>query len=252
VAAAAAWVDEWVDEWVDRPERRRARWRQRDAPARSLQALFEEIACEEGDGSEGGSAALPAFLCGLVEGLDSADVFEIDARLRRAVVLEQRLEAELGPLLSRVAAQRLYRVRGFPSLERYAAERLGIGPRKCWALLRIERLGRRAPALLRAYRDAGLFAQTGGVPDLEAELAAASDAEAERVRLQTGANPRDMQAAPTGTGSDDADPARLQTGANPRDPEAALQGSADAPGPAAARGLREGGRAALGPGPALG
>jgi hypothetical protein len=143
---------------------------------------------------------------------------------------------------------------------------LSPSPSSANALLRIERLGRRAPGLLRAYRegeiswvqaqalvriaerapehagrwvafarrvsvrrlrddvdrallladrDAGLFAHTGGVPDLEAELAAASDAEAERVRLQTGANPRDMEATSTGTGSDDADPARLQTGANP-------------------------------------
>jgi hypothetical protein len=78
-------------------------------------------------------------------------------------------------------------------------------------------------ALLLADGDAGLFAQTGGVPDLEAELAAASDAEAERVRLQTGANTRDMEATSTGTGSDDADAARLQTGANPREVEGTPQ-----------------------------
>jgi hypothetical protein len=34
--------------------------------------------------------------------LDSADAFELDARLRRALGLEQRLDAEIAPLLRHV------------------------------------------------------------------------------------------------------------------------------------------------------
>ncbi len=228
-------------------ERRSARWAQRCAPTRSLQTLFEKAARgaeEEDQDRKAELVALPAFLQGLVADLDSLDAFELDARLRRAVALEQRLEAELGPLLRRVASEHLYRLRGYLGLERYAADRLGISARKCWALLRIERAGRRVPPLLRAYReghiswvqaqalvaivemipahaeawiafarrvsvrrlrddvdraliladtDPAAFAHSGGVPDLEAELACASDEEA---RLQTGANPTDREETP--------------------------------------------------------
>ena len=50
-----------------------------------------------------------AFLGSLVDGLEEADAFELDARLRRAVALEQRLDAQLGPLLLGVARAGLYR-----------------------------------------------------------------------------------------------------------------------------------------------
>ena len=43
------------------------------------------------------AAGLPAFLVPLVEGLADADAFELDARLRRAIRLEQRLDAEIAP-----------------------------------------------------------------------------------------------------------------------------------------------------------
>ncbi len=229
-------------------ERRSARWAQRSAPHRSLQTLFEKAARDaEKDGVHDRAAdpvALPAFLQGLVADLDALDAFALDARLRRAVALEQRLEAELGPLLRRVATWQLYRLRGYPGLERYAADRLGISARKCWALLRIERAGRLVPALLRSYREGQIswvqaqalvrivemipthaeawiafarrvsvrrlrddidraliladtnpaaFAQSGGVPDLEAELACETDEEA---RLQTGANSTVLEATP--------------------------------------------------------
>jgi hypothetical protein len=48
----------------------------------NVQALFEQVAREEEDGSEIASPALPAFLHGLVGDLESADAFELDARLR--------------------------------------------------------------------------------------------------------------------------------------------------------------------------
>ena len=55
-----------------------------------------------------------------------------------------------------------------------------MGPRKAWALLL-------------ADGDPEAFTRGGGLPDLGAELAYLSDAEARlrEARLQTGANPRD-------------------------------------------------------------
>jgi len=117
----------------------------------------DDGAGEAGDeSSEVAEADLPPELSDLVDGLSEADAFELDSRLRRAVALEQRLDAELGPLLRRVAGRRLYRLRGFPTFEAYARERLGISPRKARALLRLERAGDRCPALVEAYRDGTL------------------------------------------------------------------------------------------------
>jgi hypothetical protein len=98
------------------------------------------------------AAKLPPLLRALVRGLDDADAFELDRRLRRAAALEQRFEARLAPGLLRVAEGRRYRERGFPNLESYVRERLGLSPRKARSLLRLERAARRAPALRRAWR----------------------------------------------------------------------------------------------------
>jgi len=92
----------------------------------------------------------------LLADLDSADAFELDARLRRAVALEQRLDAELAPLLAEVARFRLYLRQGFTSLEGFAREHLGLSPRKARALLRIERAAATCPALRAAFRSGRL------------------------------------------------------------------------------------------------
>jgi hypothetical protein len=83
----------------------------------------------------------------LAAGLDSADAFELDSRLRRAVRLEQRLDAELARLLASVP---------IASLESFAAERLGISPRKARALRRIGRAAAGCPALGAAFRSGRL------------------------------------------------------------------------------------------------
>ncbi len=101
-------------------------------------------------------AELPPFLASLVAGLEDADAFELDERLRRAVALEQRLEAQMGPLLLRIVEGRLHRTAGFASLDDYARERLGISPRKARALLRLERAGRKVRLLRDSYRDGQL------------------------------------------------------------------------------------------------
>jgi hypothetical protein len=270
MAAAAAWVDGWVDERLDRPGGARPGRADRVRGAEVERAggaeEIERRCAAQGPARAAGSlrrvlAALAGRFqalrgwerIGYVRAGDStrerlglsacelADLARVDTALRRLPRLEAALvSCELPWTKVRLVARAA-------DLERYAAERLGFSPRKCWALLRIERLARRAPALLRAYRegeiswvqaqalvrivgmapdhagrwvafarrvsvrrlrddvdrallladrDAGAFAQTGGVPDLEAELAAVSDAEAERVRLQTGANTREVEGTP--------------------------------------------------------
>ena len=102
------------------------------------------------------SSELPPFLNSLVVGLSDADAFELDDRLRRAVALEQRLDAQLGTWLLAAFEARLHRWRGFANFGAFARERLGIAPRKAHALIRLVRAGRRYPALAEAFRDARL------------------------------------------------------------------------------------------------
>jgi hypothetical protein len=93
----------------------------------------------------------PPAVLELLSGLAEADAFELDARLRRAIALEQRIEAAAAPWLQAVADRGLYRLRGFASLEDWARERLGICPRKLRAILRLARIGDRCEALSEAF-----------------------------------------------------------------------------------------------------
>jgi hypothetical protein len=74
-----------------------------------------------------------------LDGLEQSDAFEVDARLRRAVAMEQRLDAELAPLAGVVSP-----------------EWLGISPRKARALRRIERAAERCPELRVAFHSGRL------------------------------------------------------------------------------------------------
>jgi hypothetical protein len=87
-----------------------------------------------------GSPSLPTFLHALLTDLDSADAFALDARLRRAVRLEQRHLARVGPWLLAVAQERLFRDLGYRCLDAYARDELGMAASKARALLRIERV----------------------------------------------------------------------------------------------------------------
>jgi hypothetical protein len=111
-----------------------------------------EISAGERPEGRGAPLAPAAFAEQLLAGLDEADAFELDTRLRRALALEQRLHARMGPWLLEVADGRLYRGAGCASLGTFARERLGFSPRKAAALLRLERACRIAPALREAYR----------------------------------------------------------------------------------------------------
>jgi hypothetical protein len=82
---------------------------------------------------------IPPHVRALLAGLDTADAFEFDARLRQAVALEQRIDGEMAPLL-----------RAYPHL----GEQLGVSPLKVRALVRLDRVGERCPALREAFEEA--------------------------------------------------------------------------------------------------
>lgn len=106
--------------------------------------------CSPHAAAAGGASVLPE-LDALLAGLADADAFELDARLRRAVALEQRSEAALAPLLRRAFDARLHRRAGFASFDAFARERLSLSPRKARALLRLERGAAACPPLREAF-----------------------------------------------------------------------------------------------------
>lgn len=102
------------------------------------------------------SVHAPRFLESLLNELETASPSELDARLRRAVALERRLLARVGPMLLELAASRGYRNLGLRSVDQYARERLGMAPRTARALIRLERACLASPALCRAWRSGAL------------------------------------------------------------------------------------------------
>jgi hypothetical protein len=92
----------------------------------------------------------------LVAGLDEADAFGLDARLRRAGRLEQRLDAEIAALLRRVASSEHLWCGPWRTLAAFARECLGMSPRKARALVRLERVGEVCPELRAAFRGGSL------------------------------------------------------------------------------------------------
>jgi hypothetical protein len=96
--------------------------------------------------------ALRAFL----EGLEEADAFEVDERFRRALSMEQRLDARIGPLLALVWERWVHRALGYATREAYARERLGMDPTRARSLVRLERAAVRSGPFARAYRTGAL------------------------------------------------------------------------------------------------
>jgi hypothetical protein len=99
-------------------------------------------------------ATLPSELQALLQDLEESDPFELDRRLRAVVAMEQRLDAELGPLLERFVSRRLFVAFGYASQDAYVRDRLGVDPSKLRALLRIERACRINGVLEAGYREA--------------------------------------------------------------------------------------------------
>jgi hypothetical protein len=123
--------------------------------------LFEEVlrGFEEEAGSrswappvEGLAVVLPGSLVD-----DPADTpRRLDARLAECVRLRQSLCWHQGRLLRVFAGRRLYRELGFLSFSRYCRERAGLGVRRAWQLIALERRLWLLPDIARAYRSGSL------------------------------------------------------------------------------------------------
>jgi hypothetical protein len=100
------------------------------------------------------SPAPPPEVEELLLDLEAADPFELDTRLRHAVALEQRVDAELAPLLRRAFEARNHRSAGFSRFDSWARECLGLSPRKARALLRLDRAAAKCPPLSEAFASA--------------------------------------------------------------------------------------------------
>jgi len=99
---------------------------------------------------------LPLSVTALAAGLDVADAFELDRRLRLAVRLEQTLDAAIAPLLRVVTSAGHEWSGDYQTLAVYAREQLGMSVGKARALLRLERAGDLCPELRDAYRSGRL------------------------------------------------------------------------------------------------
>jgi hypothetical protein len=99
----------------------------------------------------------------LIVGLEHADAFELDDRLRRVLSMEQRLDARIGPLLVRIWDGWVHRALGYATREAYARERLGMDPTRARALVRLERAAALSEPFARAYRSGSLSAVKAGV-----------------------------------------------------------------------------------------
>lgn len=95
---------------------------------------------------------LPSSLRSLLDGLEDADAFEVDDRLRHALQMEQRLEARVGPLLTLAWRRFLHTALGHATRDAYARERLGMDPTRARALVRLERTAVLSEPFARAYR----------------------------------------------------------------------------------------------------
>lgn len=96
--------------------------------------------------------AIPEEVLSLATGLADANAREVDRRLRRAIRLEQTLDAAIAPLL-RVVTSAEYEWEGdYRPLPAYASDELGMSARKARALLRLERVADLCPELREAYR----------------------------------------------------------------------------------------------------
>jgi len=162
--------------------------------------------------------AAPQFIAALTRDLDSADAFELDARLRRALRLEARRLARLSEQLERVVVLGIHRAIGFASLDGYAVEHLGMAPSRARALLRVARASAQCDALRTAFAAGRLsWVQAHALVPLLLEPAARPHGgawvrRAERVSVRRLCD--DVEAAlATGAWAPPAHPTDLQIGA---------------------------------------
>lgn len=115
-----------------------------------FEAMRGAIEAEAPSGPEADrrEASLPDAV---IEGLNDTPRL-LDLRLRKLVALRQKLAWQQGRLLRVMAARRLHRDLGFLSFSRYCQERAGLGARRAWQLIALDRRLVRLPRLAAAYR----------------------------------------------------------------------------------------------------
>ena len=115
-----------------------------------FEAIRGAIEAEAPSGSEADrrEASLPDAV---IEGLNDTPRL-LDLRLRKLVALRQKLAWHQGRLLRVMAARRLHRDLGFLPFSRYCQERAGLGARRAWQLIALDRRLVRLPRLAAAYR----------------------------------------------------------------------------------------------------
>jgi hypothetical protein len=99
----------------------------------------------------------------LLVGLEHSDAFELDDRFRRALSMEQRLDARIGPLLAVVGGRWVHRALGYSTREAYVRERLGMDPTRARALVRLERAAVLSEPFARAWRTGALSWVKAGI-----------------------------------------------------------------------------------------
>jgi len=86
----------------------------------------------------------------------ASDPVALDGRLRFAMETIRTAEPRIGRLLRLIVDHKLYRTLGCAKVDVSVRERLGISPRKAWALLKIERTVRRTTAFAASYENGAL------------------------------------------------------------------------------------------------
>jgi len=123
--------------------------------------LFEEVLAGLATDPASGHDSIPTdcpvvvFPGSVQEGPDDTAV-DLDARLCELVRMRQNVSWNLGRLLRLFADRRLHRELGFMSFARYCRERLGIGGRRAWLLIALERRLVSLPGITGAYRSGAL------------------------------------------------------------------------------------------------
>jgi hypothetical protein len=139
-AFSAVSIDPAFAGWLDEPPTRRCEAERGEAAPRARAP----------------ARSLPHAVVSLLAGLESADAIELDRRLRRAVRLEQTVDAAMAPLLRVVRCAEYEWSGDYRTLATYARDELGMSARKARALLRLERAGDVCPELRDAYRSGEL------------------------------------------------------------------------------------------------
>jgi HNH endonuclease len=123
--------------------------------------LFEEVirSLEDDAGARRAAPALEGLAVLLPESAEPRPddtPRALDRRLRELVALRQNIAWHQGRLLRLFVDRRLYRELGFLSLSRYCRERAGLGVRRAWDLIALERRLWLLPRIADAYRSGAL------------------------------------------------------------------------------------------------